>query len=344
MPLNLTLYNALRHRFGEVIVANEGEAMTTRTVYYEPGRRRLEPIHPGEYYRIACPVCQDSRKRLWVNHRFGTVDPYTGHPMLFLAICYRRNCLSKPGAARKLYDMIFGFVNRDQRQRMVISPGRVDDSPPGPKPPPGELAFISQLPPDHPAVQYLVGQRHFGLDLLDHYRVNLCTKADPQYRMAEGRIAVPFFQHGELMGWQARFIGTPLHEDIPKYYTCPGVKKKLMLYNLDNARDKPFVVVVEGVTDVWRVGDHAVALLGKEPSRAQQALLATHWPDKPIIILLDADAQDGVQGIVRDMTRIGTGPVIQVTLPDGEDPAGLDRAQVWNIIRRQADAAGVCLS
>ena len=343
MPLNQTLYDALCRRFGSVAIANEGEAMVTRTIEYEPGEYRLKPISSGEYLRVNCPNCRDTRKRLWINHRFGTEDPYTGRRMLYLARCYNEDCLSKPGAALKLYDMIFGFINANQRRRMVIKPGRVDEAPAGPKPPPGDLVFISQLPPDHPAVRYLVHERRFSPEELDHYGVALCTRADPRYQLAQGRMAVPFFKHGELMGWQARFIGTPPDRTVPKYYSCPGMKVSQLLYNLDNARDKPFVVIVEGITDVWRVGDHAVGLLGKTMSRYQRKFLSSHWASKPIVVLLDADAQEQVRGIVNDLARMGNNPIIPVTLPNGHDPADLDRETLWHMILSQAQAARVSL-
>ncbi len=60
--------------------------------------------------------------------------------------------------------------------------------------------------------------------------------------------------HGIRVGWQARYVGEPRYRDMPKYYTCPGMPKSQLLYNFDSTMTKPFVVLVEGITDVWRIG------------------------------------------------------------------------------------------
>ena len=35
------------------------------------GKPEFQASNPGEYYRIACPFCLDTRHRLWINHRWG---------------------------------------------------------------------------------------------------------------------------------------------------------------------------------------------------------------------------------------------------------------------------------
>lgn len=345
MPLNQTLFDLLHQQFGDVAIANEGEALVTGTTCDVSGQQRLTQIDSsGEYYRVCCPFCGDTRKRLWINHRFGTIDPFTGRRMLFLAHCYNERCLHRRGNVRKLDDMIFGLRNVNERSQMVIRPGRVNPTPPGPVPPPGDLVPISQLPAYHPAVQYLVVERQFTIDTLSGFGVCLCVRAAPGNKLAEGRIIIPIYRDANVVGWQARFVGKPPDEDIPPYYSCRGMRKSQLLYNLDASKDRRFVVIVEGVTDVWRVGSPAVAPLGKTLSDAQFRLVEHHWANKPVVVMLDPDAREEMHGVVNDLLRVHRAPVLSVTLPPGTDPASHTTEEVWSLIDQHARAQGLVLN
>src|SRR5687767_12890973 len=111
--LNAFLFGALQACFGKVLVANEGEHSH---VYYCPdwtrgGKPRAETAHSGEYYRVNCPFCTDSRFRLWINHRWGVYDQVTGNYNLHLAHCYNTDgmpdgCLAEPGRRQQLERML----------------------------------------------------------------------------------------------------------------------------------------------------------------------------------------------------------------------------------------------
>ena len=124
----------------------------------------------------------------------------------------------------------------------------------------------------------------------------------------------------------------------------PGSRKSTLLYNFDNAKGSPFVVVFEGITDVWRLGSPGVALLGKSLSYQQRTLLQQTWcNNEPIIVVLDPDAQEESEGILHEMQNTGHNPVVRVQLPVGMDPADYDRSALWNIIYSQAAKIGVHL-
>ena len=61
---------------------------------------------------------------------------------------------------------------------------------------------------------------------------------------------------------------------------------KETLYNIDNAKSR--AVLVEGIMDVWRIGDGAVCSFGTQLTNEQKALLATTFDT--LFILFDADA------------------------------------------------------
>lgn len=349
MPLNPLLYDRLRQRFGSVVIADAGSRFVANPSH-DPasGRTRQNIVQNGEYYRVSCPFCSDKSKRLWINHRFGTPDPVSGKPMLFLAHCFNERCIDDENR-RKLDEWVYGFQNRNARDSIRILPGHYEEAVLGPASLPGECIPIEQLPPDHPAIQYMCGERGYPLELLIYLRCSFCVQAQPRFFPAQGRIIIPIFMDSILVGWQARFVGDIDFKarSIPKYYTMPGMAKRQILYNFDTARNYPFVIVVEGVTDVWATGPWSVALLGKTLSFQQQCRLLLQWQGKPIIVMLDGgeEERNGMQHIVEQLLPAARGPVLCVRLPEGSDPGSYQGQQetLMTIVFIQARQAGVTL-
>lgn len=269
LPLNQDLFDRLRRRFGTVSIASQGEALTGSLMDLGMGKPKFQVSSSGEYYRVACPFCSDTRQRLWINHRWGVGPDGVPHERLWwMACCYNENCLEKPENCKALRTMIYGGVGRElhpsqitiRRGTVTASLGTVEF--------PGACVRIDQLRPDHHAVQYLISR---GLDpahLGKTYDVSFCFDA-PQWPMASGRLIVPIYMRGKMGSWQGRYVGDVDWQatGMPKYVNCPGTNKRLMLYGFDEALTLPFCIIVEGVTDVWAVGAGAVALLGKSMSQ-----------------------------------------------------------------------------
>jgi DNA primase len=117
-----------------------------------------------------------------------------------------------------------------------------------------------------------------------------------------------------------------------------------ILYNYDRAKNSPFLVVFEGITDVMRFGDCSVAILGKKLKQEQCTLIGATWQrDEPIILCLDPDAIEDSRQAIHQLQQSITNPVLQVYLPGGADPADLDRAALHNIIRSQVAQCGIQL-
>jgi hypothetical protein len=348
-PLCPGLYNLLRERYGDVQLAMPGEAFQANAYRDSVTNRVKYAINsPGEYYRINCPFCRDQRKRLWINHMYGQFDA-DGRRITHLAHCYNDNCLSKYENRKALEDRLFGLVNRDMRGQMTaftVLPGSIEPTELRQAQPPGVLVPVNDLPLQHKAQQYLQ-QRRYTPTLCQKYRISYCVTAAQQYFAAADRLVFPIFFDNQLVGWQCRYIGDInwAQAGIPKYYTMPGFHKRLCLYNYDTAKHKPFVVIVEGLTDVHAVGDNSVALLGKTMSHRQQLLLLQLPPQTPFVVLLDADAQTESDAIADVLaTAAGSHPVVQVQLPGDLDPADYDRPTLWNIIQAQAASRGVLIN
>jgi DNA primase len=109
----------------------------------------------------------------------------------------------------------------------------------------------------------------------------------------------------------------------------PGMKKTQLLYNFDHAKQHPYVVVVEGVTDVWAFGPEAVALFGKTIAQPQADLIAQTW--QKVYVILDADAITDAQA-VHAALRGRVPEVIVVQLPKNQDPGSLPTATLRDLV------------
>jgi hypothetical protein len=358
--LNPVLYGLLQERFGQVLIANEGEAAQFGDPVYDPSRGKFHTplIFKGEYYKLPCPYCDDTRYRLYVHHLFHTDDPLTGRPMRHLAVCFNNDCLKT--RYRDFEERLFMQISMQERE--ALRRKHADRAyaarglPVGPVPMPEKVVSLRSLRPDHRAVSYLVG-RGFDLDELDdNWVARYCVGASGVHAQAAERIIAPIYFDGECVGWQGRW---PADLDwksakIPKYYTPRGFTKSRYVYNYDLARRHRIMVVCEGVTDVWAVGREAVALLGKTVSGAQKELLGA-WARRTqglLVLMLDPDAWKVPEGqhpehvaakhrdLLYELRRATGGRLVEVELPDGQDPAALGREAVWAEIRRAAGTAG----
>lgn len=326
-PLNVVLYNLLEHKFGEVRIANEGVSAHIQRMSdpLRPGRF-VERGHWGEYYCVNCPFCQDTRHRLWINHLYGADYERGRRTRTHLATCYNDNCMSLPGRYEQLADMIFGAGKPIIKKIQIRAPSAefVQKA----VSPPGEICSLGGLPVFHPAVQYVRSRGFDPLELDTQFQVGVCTYVfEPAYRLMFNRLYIPVIFNGELVSWQGRVVG----DGAPKYYNCPGTSKSRMLYNYDKAREQPYVVVVEGVPSVWRIGATAVCIFGKTMSLWQQTTISTTWAGKPVVLMLDHDAKTEMEQGVGMLLYRGA-DVRPVYLPDARDPADYSRAEIQGLI------------
>jgi DNA primase len=119
--------------------------------------------------------------------------------------------------------------------------------------------------------------------------------------------------------------------------------KSQILYNVDHARHMPYVILVEGVTSVWRLGDAAVAALGKDLSERQARLLVeASTGENPVIVLLDGGEDQAIWTALHKLQRHRV-PAVRGDLPRGYDPADFERRQLFGLIYEQARAQHLIL-
>jgi hypothetical protein len=333
-PLRPELHHRLNARFG-VLIAHEGEEMSSH-IEKDEGRYKLVVDNPGEYYRINCPFCSDTRGRLWINHRWGYYDQQTNSRNLWLAVCYNERCLEYAANRKKLFDLVFedvqnGRIPGDHVNRGERLSGRVYEVKPA-----GLTYQLHQIDIDHPANLYLRQRGYDTVWLGRDLEVGYCLVCDPDYPMANDRIIIPIINNGVLVGWQARYIGDA-PKGTPKYFTMPGMRKKEILYNLDVARKYPFVVLTEGATKVWRIGPEAVAQFGDTLSSYQAKLLATFW--KTVVIYLDGNAWSRAIEAYDDLRGVPNRILVQ--LPEDKEPGDFDTEYNRRLIYNTAKAKGI---
>lgn len=341
--LNPVLYARLMFKFKSVKVHNSGQHAIIQSVRSpaRPGQTEKICHQSGEYYAVCCPFCGEQKHRLWINYRYGDgVDTRSGRRQnTYLAHCYRNSCLAVSGRREQLEDIIFGPNKLRFAHRPATQPSASElEDVMAPVVPPGKIAYFNELPSDHPAAVYL-RQRNFDpVQLSVACGVGVCVDAAPKYALMQGRVYIPVIANGALAGWQGRAVRDD--QPGPKYYNVPGMKKSMLLYNIDRAIKQPYVVVVEGVPSVWRIGPAAVCAFGKTLSRWQVITLHTSWPGKPIFVCLDHDARNEVE-IYCDQLRQAGAVAVPVFLPDDRDPADYTHTEINDLLGNAAYAARV---
>lgn len=349
MPaLNPILFERLGQLYGRVLVGRQGEAAV---VGYRPSTMtgKPKPVYEygGEAYRVNCPFCvqvnasnPDTKHRLWIGHTWGAEDQYVPGKHWGEAVCYHNNCLENWENNRYLQNVVYGDMLFSTRQRVAIEQGVVVERP-------TELDFpqfcvpLHELAPDHPANLYLYKRKFDPRQISLQYGVRYCYQPPPDYPMITGRLIIPIVMDGKMVMWQARYLGDlPKGSKLPKYLNPRGVSKSALLYGFDEARKSPFVTITEGITNVWRLGSGAVAILGKSVSYPQYMLLKTHWPGGALIALdsgtyLESEAT--YSKLSKDI------PTVKLLLPDGHDPDTLGVDAFWRLAVEAMTSQGVRL-
>lgn len=352
-PLNPVLFERLKRRFGRVKISNEGQAMVTEYHTLPSGFKKMEIISAGEYYCVSCPRCSDTRFRLYINHRWARRDPINGTQNLWLCFCQNEDCYANEEARLDLYEQVAGIdqvmiSHAALRQGEVVTAARSMALP-------GTHYRLDRLPQDHPANEYLAGRFYDPEKLGRFYDVGYCPES--HYYLARNRIVAPVYQDKVLKGWQARYIGDmdwKNPDSPPKWWSCPGMDRSKLLYNLDNAKQYRTGIAMEGFGDVWSLGPMGVACFGSTMTHFQQKLFAAAFAKGSGVILFDADVKTAkdkqtktklnkIEAMVADMRikKVFRHGIALVWPPEGTDPGQLDRKFLRSYVADEAGKQGV---
>ena len=366
--LNPTLYRRLCQRYGEdnVNVTARGEAIEWRVVerVNPAGEKYLsrEVEHPGEQYNLRCRKCRDHRARLFVNHRWGVFDLVTKTRNLWMAHCFNEDCYGDYESQLLYFDYVYSDV-ASSRFDIHVNEGRrtlpAERSCTGPPGPLWSLEELLRTDPDHRAIEFVRNRGFRPLLLSKKWGVGYCL--DSKLKHARDRLYIPFRDgSGQTIGWQARYLGDSVggvafnKAGIPKYYTAPGFRKSLHPYNMEAALAHDTVVVVEGVTDVWRFGPMALAAAGKTLSQAARSRIV-EWAQEDrrrlLIVAFDHNPGKPAKGkspgvhpsdaLLAQLVLPMQGRVVKLSLPVDTDPADLPRDYLRELAKKAAADKGL---
>lgn len=177
--------------------------------------------------------------------------------------------------------------------------------------------FKTELPDPHR--NYLI-KRGFDPDYIANKYNLLASPMTGDFRY---RLIAPIYMNFELVSFVGRDV---TGQGDPRYKNCPDsistIPVKSCLYNIDSAR-KDSVIVVEGITDVWRMGDDTVGLFGVQYTVHQLRLLTKF---NRIFVMLDSEAMDVANKLASDLSSV-VKEVEVLQLAEG-DPAELSAVEV----------------
>lgn len=142
------------------------------------------------------------------------------------------------------------------------------------------------------------------------------------------RIIAPIIMDGRMVNFTA--IDT-VNSKQEKYRHCPNEKAvvpiRSCLYNLDTVHNT--AVVVEGVTDVWRIGPGAIATFGIEFTKEQIKILASKKPSN-IYIMYDAEPQATKQAekLAYQLDTLSGIKRVEILMLPAGDPADMSEEDV----------------
>jgi hypothetical protein len=142
------------------------------------------------------------------------------------------------------------------------------------------------------------------------------------------RVVAPVYQENEIVNYQGRDISG---QQI-KYMSWKNEKAAIPIrdcvYNIDNVKQKT-AVVVEGIFDVWRIGDGAIGTFGTEFTLRQAHSIVLKELDC-LIVLYDKDAKTKAEKFAHFMSPFI--PSVEViTIQDKKDPGELSEKEALQL-------------
>jgi len=149
------------------------------------------------------------------------------------------------------------------------------------------------------------------------------------------RIFIPIYVGGVLRSFTTRDVTG--YGEPPYLHAMPKdalIKAKQLIYNVDNISPKREAVLVEGVFDVWRLGDNAISSLGTKLS-GEQYIELNKLKLKKLYILFDNDRAGKIN---RKKVAEDVAPLVKrveiVTVPEMKsDPGELANADAEVLMR-----------
>lgn len=179
-------------------------------------------------------------------------------------------------------------------------------------------------------INYLENRGFDYREIIDTWQI----KASGLYCKLDGidykwRILIPIFWNNKLVTFQTRDV---TNKAKFKYLACPEAREKINIKQTLYGKQNQWTDVgigVEGIFDVWRLGDNAVGLYGVKYTQAQIRLISKRFKRFFVIFDNDTAGQKQASKMVAELNFRGI-ETYNYKLPKGTDPADLkpDEAKI----------------
>jgi hypothetical protein len=153
------------------------------------------------------------------------------------------------------------------------------------------------------------------------------------------RLLIPIYNpRGKEVSFQARDV---TGRQNPKYKACPKHREledhTQLLYGCHLNPEGELALVVEGPTDVWRLGPGALAVFGIDYTRSQVRYLARHYERVYILFDQEKQAQKQAQKLWSELMARGVQSKVGNLFREGQDPAELTESEteaIWKQVKK----------
>lgn len=179
--------------------------------------------------------------------------------------------------------------------------------------------FTTELKPEH--MNYLLKRGFNPKEIIELWGAK-GTGVHGDYKY---RIIAPIMFNGRMVSYQGRDITDKQHE---RYKACERdlevIPHKQIVYGIDYASKTS--IIVEGITDVWKLGPGSIGTFGTSYTTKQVILISKRITHAVLLYDSEIEAQIQQEKLAFDLSALGT-KVTQLNLKDG-DPAELDSSDI----------------
>lgn len=283
---------------------NIQEYLDDKNITYSEGKN----VSQG-WIGINCPFCPD-----------GDPSNHLGiHLQIGIISCWR--CGAK-GGIRKLitkYGDSPNIISTKYQQSSIYQ-----------SPPKKQLSNECKLPPESteellpPHKEYLKGRGFNPFFTFHRYSLRCCYLTGDW----KHRLIIPVYMNNNLVTFTSRDI---TNQAKLKYKTNPNEKSILpikdCIYNYDYIHKK--AIIVEGPTDVWKIGEGSICLFGKTASQKQISLLTKKLNE--VYIMFDSDANSEARTLALQLAAII--PHVETIELEKGDPCDVPEREIFEFKR-----------
>lgn len=275
-------------------------------------------VSPG-WMNISCPFCSDTSNHLGFSLNNSYFNCWKcGHKTIEQVIAELLGNISSDA----IQSIVKSYKTRDIHVSTNTKKNNVD----------GNITYPIGTKPLTDNHKSYLESRNFEPQILENIYKLLGTGPVGDYKF---RIITPIYNDNQLVSYIGRDI---TGQSKLRYKACASEKEvishKDCLYGLDRvlSRGLDSIIIVEGITDVWRLGLGSVATFGIQFSIKQITQLKNF---KRRFVLYDSESQAQKQALKlgRYLSGFGGETIILDTKQPGLDPGSMGRDDAKNVMK-----------